>query len=130
MTAHLSLRIAAGLLWFSALGFGLPCLPAIRNVLTGRPVPTMLGFPAYGGGPFERHGIHSTVWLLAAFLMVCVLEGVAGWLLWGGHKSGAVLALALVPVGAVFWWGFALPVPWVLAFVRTILILVSWGDLG
>jgi hypothetical protein len=66
MTAHLSLRIAASLLWLSALGFGLPCLPAIRNVLTGRPVPTMLGFPAYGGGPFERHGIHSTVWPLAA----------------------------------------------------------------
>ena len=129
MTAHLSLRIAAGLLWFSALGFGLPCLPAIRNVLAGRAVPTMLGFPAYGGGPFERHGIHSTVWLLGAFLVVCVLEGVAGWLLWGGHKSGAVLALALVPVGAVFWWGFALPVAWVLAFVRTILILFSWRDL-
>jgi hypothetical protein len=116
-------------LWFSALGFGLPCLPAIRNVLTGRDVPMMLGFPAYGGGPFERHGSHSTVWLLAAFLVVCVLEGVAGWLLWEGHKSGAVLALALVPVGALFWWGFALPIPWVLAFARTILILFSWRHL-
>jgi hypothetical protein len=129
VTAHQSLRIAAILLWFSALGFGLPCLPAIRNVLTGRDIPTIMGFPAYGGGPFERHGIHSTVWLLAAFLVVCVLEGVAGWLLWGGHKAGAVLALALVPVGAVFWWGFALPVPWALAFVRTILILFSWRNL-
>lgn len=129
MTTQLSTRIAAGLLWFSAVGFGLPCLPAIRNVLTDRPVPTMLGFPAYGGGPFERHGIHSTGWLLTGFLTVCVLEGVAGCLLWGGHASGAVLSLALLPVGAAFWWGFALPVAWMLAFVRTVLILFGWRHL-
>jgi hypothetical protein len=67
--------------------------------------------------------------LAARHVLVCVLEGVAGWLLWEGHKSGAVLALALVPVGALFWWGFALPIPWVLAFVRTILILFGWRHL-
>jgi len=61
--------------------------------------------------------------------VVCVLEGVAGWLLWGGHRSGAVLALALLPFGAVFWWGFALPFGPVLAVARTILILISWRSL-
>ncbi|HEV8244955.1 MAG TPA: hypothetical protein VGP93_04275 [Polyangiaceae bacterium] len=88
-----------------------------------------MGFPAYGGGPFERVGIHSTVGLIAGFLLVCILEGVAGSLLWGGHKAGAILALALLPVGVGFWWGFALPIPPVLAIVRSLLIVVSWRAL-
>lgn len=89
----------------------------------------MMGFPAYGGGPFERIGLPTSVPLLAGFLLVCVLEGVAGWLVWNGNKSGAVLALALIPAGGVFWWGFSLPIPPILALVRTILILLSWQSL-
>jgi hypothetical protein len=129
MTAALPIRIAAVLLWVNAFGFGLPCLYAIRNLATGRGIPTVMGFPAYGGGPFERHGLPTNIWLLAAFLLVCMLEGVAGYLLWGGHKTGAILALALLPAGAVFWWGFALPIPPLLALVRTILILFGWHSL-
>ena len=89
-----------------------------------------MGFPAYGRGPFEAHGISSTVPLLAGFLIVCLLEGVAGWLLWGGHQSGAILALALLPFGAVYWWGFALPIPPLLAVVRTALIVAGWQGLS
>ncbi len=89
----------------------------------------LMGFPAYGRGPFERIGIESSVPLLTAFLVVCVLEGVAGWLLWSGQRSGAILSFALVPVGAVFWWGFALPFPPLFALVRTALILVYWQAL-
>jgi hypothetical protein len=133
MSAAALTRVAAVLLWFAALGFGLPCLAAIRNLLTGRDLPLIMGFRAYGGGPFERAGIHTTVALLVAFLLVGILEGVAGWLLWGDRKAGtdagAILALALFPVGAVFWWGFALPIPPILAVVRTILILLSWRGL-
>ena len=71
----------------------------------------------------------TTVPMLAGFLLVCVLEGVAGWSLWGGHRFGAILGLALLPAGAIFWWGFALPIPPILAVVRTILILLSWRTL-
>jgi len=129
MTVPTQLRAAAILLWFTALGFGIFCLPAIGNLLAGRGIPYVLGFPAYGEGPFERVGIPTTVPLLAAFLLVCILEGLAGWLLWHGDKSGAVLALALVPVGAFFWWGFALPIPPIVALVRTVLIVLSWQSL-
>lgn len=129
MTVPTQLRAAAILLWFTALGFGIFCLPAIGNLLAGRSIPYVLGFPAYGEGPFERIGIPTTVPLLAAFLLVCILEGLAGWLLWHGDKSGAVLALALVPVGAIFWWGFALPIPPIVALVRTVLIVLSWQSL-
>lgn len=123
------LRVAAILHWFVAIGFGVFCLPAIRNLLIGRDIPMVMGFPAYGRGPFERVGIPTTVPLLAAFFLVCILEAVAGFLLWGGHQSGAVLALVLLPVGAVFWWGFALPIPPILAFIWTVLILLNWPAL-
>jgi len=129
MIVPVQLRVAAILLWINALGFGVFCLPAIRNLLLGRDIPYIMGFPAYGEGPFERVGIPTTVPLLAAFLLVCVLEGVAGLLLWGAYKGGAYLALALLPVGAIFWWGFALPFPPISALIWTILIVLSWQSL-
>lgn len=129
MQASAFLRAAAVLHWFIAVGFGVFCIPAIRNLLTGRDIPIVMGFPAYGRGPFERLGIPTTVPLLAAFLLVCILEAVAGFLLWGGLISGAVLALALVLPGAIFWWGFALPIPPVFGLIWTLLILLGWQSL-
>jgi hypothetical protein len=129
MTVPVPIRIAAILHWIIAVGFGVFCFPAIRNLLTGRDIPFVMGFPAYGRGPFERFGIPTSVPLLAAFLLVCILEAVAGVLLWGGHRSGAILALVLLPVGGVFWWGFALPIPPIFALVWTILIFVNWQAL-
>ena len=96
------IRSASILCRVSGIGFGAFCLPAIRNLLTGLDVPIVMGFQAYGGGYFERIGLHTTVPLLIAFLLVCICECIAGWLLWGGHRSGAVLALALLSFGAVF----------------------------
>ncbi len=129
MTVPALIRVAAILHWMIAVGFGVFCFPAIRNLLIGRDIPIVLGFPAYGRGPFERVGIPTTVPLLAAFLLVCILEVVAGILLWGGHTSGAILAFVLLPLGAVFWWGFALPIPPIFALVWVILILMNWQAL-
>jgi hypothetical protein len=119
------LRVAAILHWFIAVGFGVFCFPAIRNLLMGHDIPFVMGLPAYGRGAFERVGILTTVPLLAGFLLVCILEAVAGVLLWQGYRSGAVLALVLVPVGGVFWWGFSLPIPPIFAAVWTVLILLG-----
>jgi hypothetical protein len=120
-------RTAAALLVLNGVGFGVFCIPAIRSIHAGLGFPIVFGFPAYGGGPFERVGIPTTVALLSAFLLICVLEIAAGGLVWAGSRSGAVLALVLVPVGAIFWWGFALPIPPILAVIRTVLITMSWG---
>jgi hypothetical protein len=105
----IALRVASVLLWISALGLGLSGLAAVRSLLTTGGIAYVLGFPTFGGGAFERHGLHTTVPLVAIFLVVCVLEALAGWLVWNGRLSGGVLALALLPAGAVFWWGFDLP---------------------
>ena len=57
MNVPVLLRVAATLHWFIAVGFGVFCLPAIRNLLNGRDIPIVMGFPAYGRGPFERVGV-------------------------------------------------------------------------
>ncbi|MFN8467023.1 MAG: hypothetical protein U0X20_15825 [Caldilineaceae bacterium] len=126
---HAALRAAAILLWVSAIGFGVFCPPAIMSLLRGSGVPYVMGFPAYGEGPFEGVGIPTTVPLLLVFFGVCVLEGVAGWLVWCASRAGAILANALLPVGAVFWWGFALPFGPLLALMRTVLLVVGWRSL-
>jgi hypothetical protein len=126
----ISIRLASILCWVSGIGFGVFCPLAIWSLLTGRGIPIVMGFPAYGGGPFDRIGFHTTVPLLVAFLLVCSGECIAGWLLWGGHRSGAALALALLPFGALFWWGFSLPYGPIVALARTALILASWKNLG
>lgn len=99
------------------------------SLVTGRGIPVVMGFPAYAQGSFERIGLQTNVPLLAGFLLVCTGECLAGWLLWGGHQSGAILALALLPFGAVFWWGFSLPYGPLLAGASTVLILASWISL-
>jgi hypothetical protein len=129
MSVPTSLRAAAVLVWISSVGLGVPCVMAIRNLSIGRGIPLVMGFPAYGGGAFERHGLPTTIPLLLGFLLVCLLEAVAGWLLWGGHRSGAILALALLAPGAVYWWGFDLPYPPMAAIVRTVLIVIGWSSL-
>ena len=129
MSVSIWLRLAAGLHWFIAAGLGVFCIPAIRNLLRGQDIPLVMGFPAYGRGPFERIGLPTTIPLLLAFLLVCILEAVAGGLLWGGYKAGGVLALLLLPAGAFFWWGFALPIPPLFAVGWTLLILANWSAL-
>ena len=129
MTEAWPLRTAATLMWITGVGFGLPCLWAIWRLRTTGEVPIFLGFRTYGGGPFERHGIQTTVSLLVAFAVVCVFETVAGWRVWLGRRDGGILASALLPVEAVFWWGFALPIPPLFAVVRSVLLIAGWRGL-
>jgi hypothetical protein len=119
------LRAAGVLCWLLAAGFGLPDIPAIVHVAQGRGVWTFVGYPTYGGGPFEQLGIVTTVPLLVAFLLVAVAEVVIGLLLWQRRRVGSVLALVLLPVELTFWIGFALPYGPVLGLVRTVLVVLA-----
>jgi len=129
MNLPILLRFASVLLWISAIGLGVPCIMAIHNLSQGRGIPFVFGFPAYGGGGFERHGLVTSIPLLVGFLVICLIEGYAGWLLWNGHKAGGLLALILLVPGTIYWWGFDLPYPPIAAFIRTVLILTSWPSL-
>jgi hypothetical protein len=61
---------------------------------------------------------------------VNLVAALAAWLLWGGSKAGALIAVALLPVEAVFWVGFALPIPWLLGVARVVLIALAWRSLS
>jgi hypothetical protein len=125
-SGRVKLRVAAIVTWACALGFGLPCVYAIWYFAHRGQVWTFLGFPTYGGGPFEDLGIHTTVPLLVGFLVVCAAELVTGWLLWQHRRAGLVLALVLLPVEFAFWLGFALPFGPVTGVARTALVLLAW----
>ena len=122
-------KAAALLAWLTGLGFGLPGLYAIRYLADRGTVWVFLGFPTYGDGPFEDVGIHTTVPLLVAFLLVCGAELVVGWLLWRHQRRGGLLALALLALELPFWIGFALPLGPVAGLARTVLVLMSWSSL-
>jgi hypothetical protein len=81
------------------------------------------GNPTYGHGPFDAHGIHTSVPLLAAFLGSCVVLAIGGGLLLVPRSIGVVATLAGVVVCAPFWWGFDLPLAWPNA--ATVLLLLA-----
>ena len=108
MNVSVSIRIAAVLTAVSAFGLGIPCIMAIRNLSAGLGIPYVFGYPAYGGGGFERHGIATSIPLLIGFLVICIAEAYAVWLLWGGYKQELSWDSFSSP-GAVYWWGFDLP---------------------
>jgi hypothetical protein len=120
------MKAAAVLAWAGGLGFGLPGIYAIWYLADQGAVWTFMGFPTYGGGPFEDVGLATTVPLLAAFLVVCAAELVVGWLLWRHRRGGILFALVLLPFEFAFWIGFLLPLGPVVGVVRTVLVLVAW----
>ena len=112
------------------LGFGLPGAYGAWYYARHGEVWTFLGFPTYGGGPFERRGLSTSVGLLLSFAVVCAAEVVVSVLLWRGAVGAPVLALVLLPVEFVFWIGFALPVGPLLGLARTALVVavLAAGD--
>lgn len=119
------LRLAAGLFWLTAVGLTVFIVPVARYLLNYRKMPQVFGQPAFSG-PLTRLGIETLVLVLAVFVVVCVLEGIAGWLIWNGHRSGGVLGLGLIPVAGIFWVGFELPIPPVIGLARAAIVIANW----
>ena len=107
------------------LGFGIPCLFGLLHFARTHEVWTFLGFPTYGGGPFESWGIPTSVPLLAGYLLVCALEVAVGVALWFEAPHAAAYSLALLPLEAVFWVGFALPFGPPFGVARVVLALLA-----
>ena len=119
------------LLWVVAFGWALLPTPWLMwwVVVRGRlPVLPLIGEP--NGGPFYLNYSHAVfVVLLAAAFVLGLVQAWAGWLLWNGQRSGALLQFALLPVEAVFWYGFEIPIPPFLALARVILVVLAWPRL-
>lgn len=118
------MRWAAGSVsMFLGLGFGLPCAFGIRHFAQTGQVWTFMGFPTYGGGPFEHAGVQTSTALLVGFLSVCVAEVALAVMLWAGAPHAAAVGYALLVLELPFWIGFALPVGPLLGIARTGLLL-------
>lgn len=109
---------------FLGLGFGLPCVFAIRHFARTGEVWTFLGFPTYGNGPFERIGVQTSTALLVGFLAVCIAEVALGVMLWAGTPYAPTASFGLLPFELVFWIGFALPLGPLLGIARVVLLLL------
>jgi len=120
------MRTAAGIAsLFLGLGFGFPCVFGIRHFAQTGEVWTFMGFPTYGGGPFDRIGLQTTVPLLMGFLVVCIAEVAVGVLLFTDASYAPALSYALLPFELFFWVGFALPFGPILGVARTVLLLLA-----
>jgi hypothetical protein len=107
------------------LGFGiLGILGTLHFARTGE-VWTFMGFPTYGGGPFEAIGLPTSVPLLIGFVLVCLVEVVVGVMLLLDMPHAATVSYLLLPFDFVFWIGFALPFGPPLGIARTILLLLA-----
>lgn len=124
-------RIAAVLTWVYSAGFGLSTIPVAIFLLRHRRLPVFAGlFESYGGPWSARLQPRTFTVLLMAFLVVTLVAAWTAWLVWNGSKAGAVLALVLLPIEAVFWIGFALPIPWLIGVARVVYVVLAWKALA
>jgi len=124
-------QTAAVVTWTYAAMFGIPAVPvAIFLAEKGR-LPSLWGlFDMYAGPWSSRPADDHTVGRLLMYSGVVLATSFSGWLLWDRRKVGAVMNLGLLPVEAIFWVGFALPVPWLFGTARVALVVLSWPELS
>lgn len=107
------------------IGFGLPGIVGTLHFARTGEVWTFLGFPTYGGGPFEQLGLPTSVPLLIGFVLVCLTEVAVGVMLLLDVPHAATVSYLLLPFEFAFWIGFALPFGPPLGIARTILLLLA-----
>jgi hypothetical protein len=110
----------------NGLGFGGFAIPAMWSIARGHGVLYTGGNPTYGYGPLERHGVPTTVPLLAAFLAACAIQVVGGVLLFWPRTSGIAVSAVGMLACAPFWWGFDLPWAWRNAAIVTTFLVLGW----
>ncbi|HSV39036.1 MAG TPA: hypothetical protein VLI04_09770 [Nocardioidaceae bacterium] len=118
-------QTAGSLSLFLGLGFGIPGVLGLRHFAHTGEVWTFMGFPTYGGGPFERMGLPTSTPLLLGFIAVCAAEVAVGVMLWVDAPYAATLSYVLLPFEFLFWIGFALPFGPILGVARTVVLMVA-----
>lgn len=123
-------RTAAVVTWTYAAMFGIPAVPVAIFLADNGRLPSLWGlFDMYAGPWSSRFADDRVIALLLVYSGINLAAASSGWLLWKERRAGAVLNLGLLPVEAVFWIGFALPVPWLFGIVRVALVSLAWPEL-
>jgi hypothetical protein len=119
-------RAYALLTWVYVAAFGLPTVP-VAIYLARRGALPWFGdlFAMYAGPWSERLATPQLVAVLLGYAGLMAGVAVAAWRVRRGSRRGVLVSAGLLPVEAVFWLGFALPIPWVLAAVRLPLLVAA-----
>ena len=119
------MRVAAAACSFIlGAGFGLPGVVGAWHLTRTGEVWTFLGFPTYGGGPFERWGVPTSVALLVGFVLVCAAELVLGAMILADAPGTRAVAILLLPFELADWVGFAQPLGPPRGIARTVLLFL------
>lgn len=120
-----AIRAAAVLYLALGVGFGLGAVITLAYLSRYGELPmTPFGFRSLSG-PFEQLGPGPFTALGWALVSVCVLDVVAGAMLWRGRRGGAWLGLATTPLALVLGAGFALPFFLLGAPISALLVLAG-----
>lgn len=123
-------RWAAVAFILPALGFGIPTPLVIDHVRrTGELPMTPFGFRSHAGPFFDQLGPETFTKLAWAFVVVCLLDLLAGAWLWQGRQRGAWVGAAMTPVTLVFALGFAFPFLLAALPIRLILLVAARSGL-
>ena len=125
-----ALHVEAVLTWTYAIGFGGGTIPVVIHLRHHGNLPSFLGlFDAYAGPWWPRVGRPTFKRLLKGFFAVALVASWAAWLVWNASQAGLILSFIVLPIEAVFWFGFDLPIAKIIGAVRLVLLLVGWQTL-
>jgi hypothetical protein len=125
-----ALRIEAILTWIYAAGFGGCTIPVAVYLRRHGKAAALLRPLRDVRRPLVRAiRQEAFVLLLLAFLAGTQAASRAAWLVWNASTAGGVLTLAVLPVEAVFWFGFNLPIPKAVGVARVVLLALGWTSL-
>lgn len=123
-------RAYAVLTWVYAAGFSVPAVPVSVYLWQRGSLPWFGDlFPMYAGPWSGGLPAGPLVALLLGYLVLTVVVARAAGRVRQGSRRGAVISVVLLPVEAVFWVGFALPIPWVIGAARVALLAAAWPRL-
>ncbi|QJY47914.1 hypothetical protein [Pseudonocardia broussonetiae] len=129
--AALPARAFAVVTWVYVAGFGSASVPVAASLLESGQLPSFFGVFRMYAGPWSIGASPSTlVVLTTVFLALTLTAAWAAWLVRHGSRAGAVLAVVLLPVEALFWYGLSLPIPWLLGVARLVLLVAAWRTVG
>ena len=123
-------RAAAVVTWAYAAGFGVPTVPVSIYLLKRGSLPSFFGlFDMYGGPWSSRFDDRTFAALLISYLPVTAAAACGRPAIVARLPARRILSLALLPIEAAYWLGFALPIPWLLGTTRAALVTSAWKHL-
>lgn len=128
MRTRLSIALSL-LVLFDGASWSLGAVPTLYYAFIHHALPTIWGIRLLGG-PFEQLGLEVLIVAGLMFVVVSALKLLAAYWIWNTRKDGAILAVILLGVSTVFWYGFALPLGPIEGVPELVLIVLTWKRLN